>query len=522
MQENKQTYGQPRAHRRPENVQRNPTNGQNTRPTSGRAAPRQTARPQTQPNYRFQAEPGRSGTKRPVTSDRSNAGRRPRLDPKEAEKRRKAQIKQAKKERYATSVAEYKVRRKGRSVVRAKKRNAMLQKVDSAWQKDIVRVYSGVDKVMLALILTLVCLGTITVFSASYPSALNKGLDMYYYGKRQLIFAILGIVIMLGVSLIPCTVYKHGKLMLFVYGAVIVLLVLVLAIGKSEGEAKRWLALGPFSFQPSEVMKVVLIMTEAWYIDRYNKKIHERLGKWRTFQYNVLFPCFLLGFACLFVLLEKHLSGTGIVACLGLAVILAGGCSWWRNLLCVIPAGIIAFIVFMENNAYALKRWTSYTDENADLLSDVYQTTQGVYAIGSGGLFGLGLGHSRQKYSFVAASHTDFIFTIWCEEMGFIGAVFLIVLYVAFVLRGYTIAARAPDTFSSLTAFGISTHVGLQALLNIAVVTDVLPNTGISLPFFSYGGSSLVVLLAEMGILLSISRRYYMKKQDLEELQRGA
>lgn len=176
----------------------------------------------------------------------------------------------------------------------------------------------------------------------------------------------------------------------------------------------------------------------------------------------------------------------------------------------------------MENNAYALKRWTSYTDENADLLSDVYQTTQGVYAIGSGGLFGLGLGHSRQKYSFVAASHTDFIFTIWCEEMGFIGAVFLIVLYVAFVLRGYTIAARAPDTFSSLTAFGISTHVGLQALLNIAVVTDVLPNTGISLPFFSYGGSSLVVLLAEMGILLSISRRYYMKKQDLEELQRGA
>lgn len=519
MQENKQTYGQPKAHRRPENVHRNSANGQNTKSAATRSNARATERSQT--NYHFQAETVRN-TKRPVTSDRSSTGRRPHLDPKEAERRRKERIKQVNKERYATSVAEYKKRQKGRSMVRAEKRDAKLQKVESAWQKDIVRVYSGVDKVMLALILTLVCLGTITVFSASYPSALNKGLDMYYYGKRQLIFAILGIVIMQAVSLVPCTIYKHGKIMILAFVGTAVLLVLVLFIGNSEGEAKRWLPLGPFSFQPSEVMKVVMVMTEAWYIDKFKKEIQERQNKWRTFWYNVIRPCIYLGIACVLVLLEKHLSGTAIMGILGVVVIIAGGCSWWRNLICVIPAGIAACVIFVLNNAYAFKRLTSFTDENADLLSDVYQTTQGIYAIGSGGLFGLGLGHSRQKYSFVAAAHTDFIFSIWCEEMGFIGAVFLIALYIAFVLRGYTIAARAPDTFSSLTAFGISTHVGLQALLNIGVVTDVLPNTGISLPFFSYGGSSLVVLLAEMGILLSISRQYYMKKRDLEELRREA
>lgn len=518
MQENKQTYGQPKAHRRPENVHRNAANGQNTKSSATRPAGRTTERPQTtQTDYRFQAERGRSNPKRPVTSDRSNAGRRPRLDPKEAKKRQKAQRKKAEKERFRASVVEYNERKKGRFLVRQKK----AQKVDSVWQKDVVRVYSGVDKVMLALILTLVCLGTITVFSASYPSALNKGLDMYYYGKRQLIFAILGIVIMLAVSLVPCNFYKHGNIILLAFAGTAVLLVLVLFIGNSEGEAKRWLPLGPFSFQPSEVMKVVMVMTEAWYIDRYKKEIRDRLhGEWYTFRYNVLYPCCFLGVACLLVLLEKHLSGTGIMGLLGVVVILAGGCSWWRNLSCVVPAGLAAAILFIQNNDYASKRLNSFTNENADLLSDVYQTTQGIYAIGSGGLFGLGLGHSRQKYSFVAAAHTDFIFAIWCEEMGFIGAVFLIALYIAFVLRGYTIAARAPDTFSSLTAFGISTHVGLQAFLNLCVATDVIPNTGISLPFFSYGGSSLVVLLAEMGILLSISRQYYMKKRDLEELRR--
>ena len=155
----------------------------------------------------------------------------------------------------------------------------------------------------------------------------------------------------------------------------------------------------------------------------------------------------------------------------------------------------------------------TFTDENADILSEKWQTYQGTLAIGSGGFAGLGLGQSKQKFSYVSEAQNDFIFTIWCEEMGFIGAVVIIALFIALIIRGYRIALRAPDTFSSLIVFGIITQVGLQAFLNLMVVTDVIPNTGISLPFLSYGGSSLVMLMAEMGIVLSISRRSYQKKQ---------
>ena len=155
----------------------------------------------------------------------------------------------------------------------------------------------------------------------------------------------------------------------------------------------------------------------------------------------------------------------------------------------------------------------SYTNENADILNEKWQTYQGTLAIGSGGFLGLGLGQSRQKYSYVSEAQNDFIFTIWCEEMGFVGAVIIILLFVALVFRGYRIALRSPDVFSSLIVFGITTQVGLQAFLNLMVVTDVIPNTGISLPFLSYGGSSLVMMMAEMGLILSISRRSYQKIQ---------
>ena len=151
-------------------------------------------------------------------------------------------------------------------------------------------------------------------------------------------------------------------------------------------------------------------------------------------------------------------------------------------------------------------------NENADVLREKWQTTQGMYAIGSGGPFGVGIGASRQKFSYVSAAQNDFIFTIWCEEMGFVGAVILIALYLIFIRRGFKIAMHAPDTFSALTVFGIISKVGLQAFLNIAVVCDIIPNTGVSLPFFSYGGSSLIILMAEMGIVLSISKHSYQKK----------
>ena len=169
--------------------------------------------------------------------------------------------------------------------------------------------------------------------------------------------------------------------------------------------------------------------------------------------------------------------------------------------------GVFGAVLFLLTNEYAMKRIQSFLNPNADILSDKWQTTQGLYAIGSGGLWGRGFGNSVQKYSYVSEPQNDFIFTIWCEETGYIGAILLIVLFLMLILRGYKIAFAANGLFSSLVAFGITSQIGIQAMLNMAVVTDLIPNTGISLPFFSYGGSSLVILLAEMGILLSISRK---------------
>jgi len=390
---------------------------------------------------------------------------------------------------------------------------------EEKWQKDIVRVRGGVDKIMLGLILTLVCLGTIMVFSASYPSALNDGLDMFYYGKRQLVLVAIGLVVMAIAAMVPYTWYKVWGAFVF-YGVSIILLILVLVIGVAEGEAKRWIYLGMFTVQPSEVAKFSLVLMLAWYLDKFKPQIDARLDRKHTIQYNVLVPGIFIGTACVLILLEKHLSGTLITGILGVAVMLVGGCHFGWTMLFLGTAGIGAGTLFVILNPYALKRLTTFVDEDANLLAEAYQTSQGLYAIGSGGLFGVGLGQSRQKYSYVSEAHTDFIFTIWCEEMGFIGAIALVLLFAVFVLRGYYIASKAPDTFSSLVAYGISTHVGLQALMNMCVVTDIIPNTGVPLPFFTYGGSFLIVLLGEMGILLSISKQYYMKRHELEEQQR--
>ena len=259
-------------------------------------------------------------------------------------------------------------------------------------------------------------------------------------------------------------------------------------------------------------MKLALVMALAWYIDRYKDYVLDRSDKKKYVLYGVCIPAMFLGAACVLVLLEKHLSGTVILGMIGVCVMFIGGVhpGWMFGILGA--GGLAAISVFLATNDYALKRITTFTDENADKLDELWQTTQGLYAIGSGGALGVGLGASRQKYSYVSEAQNDFIFTIWCEEMGFVGAVVLIVLFLLFIWRGYVIAMRAPDTFSALLVFGIISQVGIQAFLNIAVVTDVIPNTGIALPFFSYGGTSLVILLAEMGVVLSVSKHSYQKK----------
>lgn len=394
------------------------------------------------------------------------------------------------------------IRREQRAVVDAKR--------EKEWQSTVERTRGGVDKIMLAIILLLLALGAVMVYSASYPTAQHEGNGSLFYLKKHLMFMALGGAAMVITTFLPYRIYKSWRAFA-IYGVSVVLLLAVLAIGTSEGAAKRWIYIGSFSIQPSEIMKVALVIILAWYIDRYNEKIKARNGFKETFKYNTLFPFVYVGIACGLVMAERHLSGTVIIGVIGLSVMLVGGCHIGYSLAATGIVGAAAVGGFLLLNPYALKRILTFTSDNVDTLGEGWQTTQGILAIGSGGPFGVGFAESRQKFGYVSMAHNDFIFTIWCEELGFVGAVLLIMLFVAFIWRGYIIATRAPDTFSMLIAFGITTQVGLQAFLNMMVVCDIIPNTGISLPFFSYGGSSLVMLMAEMGILLSISRQSYRK-----------
>ena len=380
--------------------------------------------------------------------------------------------------------------------------------------ENIVRIRTGVDRVMLSLILILLALGSIMVFSASYPSALAQEGDSMYYIKRQLLFIVLGVAAMVVLSLFPPNFYKRVALPVFGVAIVLLIIVLIPGIGISNGEARRWLGLKgtPFTFQPSEAMKVALVMMLAWYLDAFRDWVLDRTDKKKHLLWGTLVPCCIVGVACVLVLLEKHLSGTVIVGCIGLAVMFIGGVHpGWMSAIVGVGGGA-AVSLFLAMNPYAWQRIVTFGDENADKLDEAWQTTQGLLAIGSGGFLGVGLGASRQKYSYVSEAQNDFIFTIWCEEMGFVGAVVIILLFLLFIWRGCVIAMRAPDTFSCLLVIGIISQVGIQAFLNIAVVTDVIPNTGIALPFFSYGGTSLIILLAEMGIVLSVSKHSYQKK----------
>lgn len=361
------------------------------------------------------------------------------------------------------------------------------------------------DKILLMLILTLLMCGTMMISSASFPYASVHYGDGAYYIRRQIIFLALGLFAMMIFSRIPAEQYR--KFSPIFYFICLLLLVLVLFGGFSEGVARRWLGIPgtPLTFQPSELMKLGIILALSWYIERHSYK---QEGIFR----EIIFPGIMLFGACGLVLLEKHLSGTIIIALIGIFVLFIGGASIKKMASVYGATALVGGIVFLLTNSYAMKRIESFLNPNADVLSDKWQTTQGLYAIGSGGLWGLGFFESRQKYSYVSEPQNDFIFTIWCEEMGFLGALLLIFLYLLLIWRGYKIALNAKDLFSSLVAFGITSQIAIQSFLNMLVVTDLIPNTGISLPFFSYGGSSLVILLAEMGILLSISRESKLKR----------
>ena len=398
------------------------------------------------------------------------------------------------------------------------------ERKDAEWERGVVRTRSGVDRYLLLLILVLTALGLIALFSASYPLSIYEtsgsagGPTGLAYIKKQLFFAGAGLAVMFVISRIPYVFYRNYGFLF--YGFVFLLLFLAMFIGHggtasaTANGVKRWIGIQgtPFNVQPSELMKSALIMILAKYFEQNREDVIDySSGRYSYFK-GVFIPFVIIGVSAAPVLVGKHLSGTFIVILIGVCIMFIGGSHFWKMAATGVAGGGAAAILYLIMNPYAFKRITTFLNPNPDVLNEEWQTTQGLYALGSGGFLGKGFGNSTQKFSYVSDGHTDFIFTIWGEEMGFIGCIFLVGIFLLFIHRGLTIAKNAPDVFSSLLASGIVFKIGIQVILNIMVVTDIFPNTGIPLPFFSYGGSSLIVLMAELGILLSISKHSYQKR----------
>ncbi len=362
------------------------------------------------------------------------------------------------------------------------------------------RRLTSVDLPFLVGILLLLAIGLATLYSASFAKALQKTGNSYYYILRQGIFAGVGLGGMAVVSWIPYKFYK--KISPVFYGICVVLLGAVLFL--SDDSEKRWLYLGGFQFQPSEFAKVAVILLLAAYLSHPKLRV-------KNFWRGIVIPGVIFGIVALLVGIEPHLSGAILVGCVGLMMIIASG----ANILQLVPIGVLGVIggvALLLSEEYMQKRIQYWLHPELDPSGDGYQALQSFYAIGSGGLTGLGYGNSRQKYLYLPEPQNDFIFSIFCEEMGWIAAVVVLGLFAFVIARGFYIAAKAPDKFSSLVVVGIMGRLAVQTIFNIAVVSGAFPVTGISLPFFSYGGTALVVLLGEMGIVLQISRYANLEK----------
>lgn len=375
------------------------------------------------------------------------------------------------------------------------------------------RRLTGVDLPFLVGVLLLLAIGLATLYSAGFAKALQKTGNSYYYISRQGIFAAIGLVIMAVASWFPYRYYK--KLAPLLYGISVVLLGAVLFL--SNDTEKRWLYIGPIQFQPSEFAKVAVILLLAAYLSNPKLRI-------RNFWRGIVFPGVIFGVCALLVGIEPHLSGAILVASIGLMMIIAAG----ANVLQLVPIGAVCAIgavALYFSEEYMQKRIQYWLHPELDPTGNGYQALQSLYAIGSGGLTGLGYGNSRQKYLYLPEPQNDFIFSVFCEEMGWIAALLVLGIFAFVIVRGFYIASKAPDKFSSLIVVGIISRLAVQTIFNIAVVSGAFPVTGISLPFFSYGGTALVVLLGEMGIVLQISRYAALEKdapiKDTESKNNG-
>lgn len=379
-----------------------------------------------------------------------------------------------------------------------------MQKKTKAQKKTIQE--KPFDFTLCIIIFILLTLGIVMVLSASAPSSLSTYGNSYEYVIKQSIFAVVGVTLMFFISKIDYRIYKKFYKIAYIASIIALASVVIPGIGVNVKGATRWIDLGFGSFQPSELAKIGLIVFYAGYLTEHKND----LGFF--FKGCIKSFCYLIPPIAILFFLQDHLSASVVIVAIVSIMMIMGGTKIKHFVSLGITggsaalAGILLLATTTDKGAFRLARLTTFLDPWADPTGDGWQVIQGLYAIGSGGLFGVGLGESKQKYLYIPEPHNDFIFAIIAEELGFIGCLAVISLFALFIWRGILTAMKAPDSFGSLLAVGITSLVGIQAIINIAVVTSSMPATGMSLPFFSYGGTALVILLCSMGILLNISR----------------
>jgi len=354
------------------------------------------------------------------------------------------------------------------------------------------------DLILVISIISLLVIGLLMVYSASAIWADFKFNDSFYFLKRQMLFAVVGVIAMVILSRIDYTVWKHWAKPILIICFVLLLLVLIPGIGNVRNGSRSWIGVGAFSIQPSEFMKLAMIIFLAKYLEANHKKI-------TSFVKGLLPTLSLVAVAFGLIMLQPDL-GTGTVMFGTSCVIILVSGARIRHYLWMGLVGLAGFAGLVASAPYRLERITSYLDPWQDPLGSGFQIIQSLYAIGPGGLFGLGLGESRQKFFYLPEPQTDFIFAILSEELGYIGGTIVLLLFAILLWRGIKIALNAPDLFSCLLATGIISMIAIQVMINVSVVTGLIPVTGITLPFLSYGGSSLTLTLMAVGVLINISR----------------
>ena len=394
-------------------------------------------------------------------------------------------------------------KRREQEAEQARRERIQRRKEKEAESRELAK--GPIDLPFCLLVLLLTAIGLVLLLSAIFPSAYYEadGQDPMHYFVRQGVFAAMGIAAMFLIGRINYQRFRGAaKLMLYL---AIILLVLVIIPGNpiavTRNNATRWIGVGElFTFQPSEIAKMAVVLYFSDSISRKKDKMH-------TTRYGIAPYLLIMGVIAVLMMLEPHLSGTVLILGTGAVLMLVGGINWAWAIAAVGGAGGVLFLMMSGIIQYGQSRIAMWQNPFIDPRGDGYQLSQSLIAIGSGGLLGVGLGKSRQKFLYLPEEHNDFIFAIICEELGLIGATIIMLLFAALILRGYWIALHARDRFGSLLVVGVTTLIAMQTFLNIGVVTGLLPATGISLPFFSYGGTALSMQLAEMGIVLSVSRQ---------------